>query len=159
MDILKAVVVAIIGGLFGAWVTAIRAKWSAFSSDYSKRLEQAFTLIDRLAECSCIWWVKVEPSDNLKVSPSYIIGLKAQLATLIESIDQDYRGFNSVEVKRAYHSFVNACTGGEFPDKREQADSAQAVAILKYAELLKAQIFAVRRRDYSMRMEIDKRSR
>ena len=154
-DIIKAVTVAVIGGLFGAWLTSIRSKWTAFSADYSKRLEQAFTLIDHFSECSCTWWEGIVPSDKLKCSPSYIIGLKSRLSTLINSMNKDYPGFNSKAVNKAYHALAQACTGGAFP-KHPGGTSAQATEILKCAELLKAELFAVRRRDYTMRLTIKK---
>jgi len=150
MDILKAVLVALVGGIFGAWITAIRARWTAFSNDYSKRLEHVFIIIDRLAECSCIWWECIDPSDKLKANSNYILGLKIQLQTIIESIDKDYSGFNCTRVNKAYQNFVKACTGGDFPIRPASA-GGESKAILKSAELLKAELFSVRRDDYSMK--------
>lgn len=150
-DLIKAVVVAVIGGVFGAWLTSIRSKWTAFSADYSKRLEQAFTLIDHFAECSCIWWEGITPSDKLKASHSYIIGLKTRLSTLINSMERDYPGFKTASVNKAYVALGSACTGGAFPS-RPPENNSQATEILKCAELLKAELFAIRRRDYSMRL-------
>lgn len=154
-DLVKAVVVAIVGGIFGAWLTSIRSKWTAFSADYSKRLEQAFTLIDHFAECSCIWWEGIDPSDKLKSSPTYIIGLKIRLSTLIRSMERDYPGFNTEAVNKAYVALAGACTGGAFPAKPTKENS-QSTDILRCAELLKAELFAIRRRDYSMRLTMKK---
>ncbi|MDP4569868.1 hypothetical protein Q8O96_12500 [Pseudomonas sp. LPH60] len=154
-DLVKAIIVAVIGGVFGAWLTSIRSKWTAFSADYSKRLEHAFVLIDHFAECSCIWWEGIDPSDKLKASPTYIIGLKTRLSTLITSMDRDYPGFNTEAVNNAYVVLGNACTGGDFPSKAP-AQNSRATEILKCAELLKAELFAVRRRDYSMRLTMKK---
>lgn len=154
-DMLKAIVVAILSGFFGAWLTSIRAKWTAFSADYSKRLEQAFTLVDHFAECACIWWEAIEPADKLKCNPSYIVGLKVKLATLIISMNKDYPRFNSKSVDGAYHALTRACTGGDFP-KRSAEVTGQATEILRCAELLKAELFAVRRRDYTMHLTMKK---
>lgn len=150
-ELIKAVVVALVGGLFGAWITSIRSKWTAFSADYSKRLEQAFSLIDHFAECSCMWWEGIEPSDGLKVSPTYIIGLKARLSTLVGSMERDYPGYDTNAVNQALVTFGRACTGGSFPGSRI-AGNSQATEILTCAELLKAELFAIRRRDYRMRL-------
>ncbi|PHN17218.1 hypothetical protein [Pseudomonas sp. ICMP 561] len=155
-EILKAIVVALLGGWFGAWITSIRAKWTAFSSDYSKRLEQGFVLIDQLSECSCLWWERIDPSDKLKVNPGYIAGLQSRLTTFIQSMDDDYSGFNTSGVDQAYHDFTDECTGGLFPEKDAVVASGKSAAILNNAERLKAQLFAVRRRDYSMRLNIKK---
>lgn len=154
-DMLKAIVVAIIGGFFGAWLTSIRAKWTAFSADYSKRLEHAFTLVDHFAECACIWWEAIEPADKLKCNPGYIVGLKVKLSTLIISMNKDYPRFNSKALDGAYHSLSKACTGGDFPN-RALLVPGKATEILRCAELLKAELFAARRRDYSMLLTMKK---
>lgn len=154
-DLFKAVIVAVIGGMFGAWLTAIRSKWTAFSADYSKRLEHAFILIDHFAECSCIWWEGIDPSDKLKASPVYLVGLKIRLSTLIISMERDYPGFNKKAVSDAYAALGKASTGGNFPFKIPD-ETFRVTEILKCAEILKAELFAVRRRDYTMRLTMKK---
>ncbi|MNN84634.1 hypothetical protein D3C81_2018190 [compost metagenome] len=68
-------------------------------------------------------------------------------------MDRDYPGFNTERVNKAYVTLVSACTGGDFPTQPTEKNS-QATEILKCAELLKAELFAIRRRDYSMRLTI-----
>jgi hypothetical protein len=150
-ELAKTLASALAGGLFGAWITIKRAKYSSFSSDFSKRLDNVFSLIDKMSDVAAQWWYEGSPSESWENSPAYILGLKEQLTTILDSISRDYTGFNVKSVNEAYIAFVEACTGGRFPSP-EARDSTQISLILKRAELLKAAMFSGRRWNYAVRL-------
>jgi hypothetical protein len=70
-------------------------------------------------------------------------------------MNKDYPRFNSKTLDGAYHALSKACTGGDFPNQALLVPG-KATEILRCAELLKAELFAARRRDYSMLLTMKK---
>ncbi|EJM61574.1 hypothetical protein PMI30_05164 [Pseudomonas sp. GM50] len=139
---------ALLGGAIGVWITISRTQYSAYSADFSKRVEQILALIDRKAESSCRFWID-DNSDKLYTDEAYLIGLKSSLTVCVDALNKDYTGFNKTRILSALTEFNKSCTGYNFPNKGLPENIKPPVAeILKTAEILKCEIFKARKKNY-----------
>ncbi|WP_457980893.1 hypothetical protein L0Y47_08965 [Ectopseudomonas composti] len=136
------------GAVIGAWITVSRAKYAAYSSDFSKRVEHALSLISEKADCSCLFWLNPKDANKLKINSQYITGLRGSLVALIDAMDKDYKGFKKPELVNALFKFNEACTGGDFPQLTAEDGSKKISTILVTAETLKTEIFRARIKNY-----------
>ncbi|ELB2122330.1 hypothetical protein HJ118_23560 [Vibrio parahaemolyticus] len=147
LTILKIIFGTLLGAVIGAGITIWRTKYTVFSSDFSKRIEDACSLIDEMAECSSRIWANLDSSDPLKSNKHYVVGLKNRLSTQIHSLDEDYKEMKVKSVEQAFIEFSRVCTGGDFSSK-DVAAEYQISAIQKNAELLKSSLYKVRHSKY-----------
>lgn len=147
LTIIKVLIGTLLGSGIGAFITVWRTRYTALSSDFSKRIDNVSSLIDEMSECSSRIWAKIDSSDPLKSNKHYVIGLKTRLSVLIHSLEENYKGVKVKEVQEAYIAFSRACTGGDFSSK-DVSEEHQISAIQKSAETLKSELYKVRRSKY-----------
>ncbi|WP_426619480.1 hypothetical protein ACP3TY_06010 [Pseudomonas rustica] len=141
----------VVGAVLGVWITISRTKYTAYSADFSKRMEQLTALVDKLGECACRYWIK-DVSDKLKVEADYILGLRSSLSVAIDALNKDYKGFNGKQILDAFGKFNTACTGHNFPSREmEPGHPAPLAEILNTAENLKCEILRARKNNYRWR--------
>jgi len=144
-------ITGVIGAVLGVWITISRTKYTVYSADFSKRMEQLVALVDKFSDCACRYWIK-DASDQLKIEVDYVLGLKSSLAVAIDALNRDYKGFNGKQILDAFSKFNVACTGHNFPS-REMAPGhpAPLAEILNTAEKLKCEILRARKNNYGWR--------
>lgn len=136
------------GAIVAAWITISRAQYTAYSSDFSKRIDHALELINRKSECSCLFWLNSADAGELKTYDQYIIGLRDSLTILIDAMDRDYKGFKKAPLINALNDFHCACTGGDFPKHSPDDAKMHISSVLVTAETLKSEIFRARISNY-----------
>lgn len=138
----------LLGGLLGSGVAIWRSRYSAKSSDLTKRVETIYLLVDELSDAAARSGTHLgTEKDLLKSSKSYCIALQARIADALRRLNSDYGRFESTEVNRAYFDFADACTGGDFDSSAAQHE-ALIRRILLAGGRFKDEIGRVRMRFY-----------
>ena len=117
----------LIGGAFGALLGAViaiwRSRYSAKSTDLTKRVETIHSIIDTLADSASRARTRLgAEKDGLISNKSYCIALQGRLEDAVERLNKDYGNFTEKDLNHAFAEFVTACTGGAFDEAEQEPD-------------------------------------
>lgn len=117
----------LIGGAFGALLGAViaiwRSRYSAKSTDLTKRVETIHSIIDALADSASRARTQLgAEKDSLLSNKSYCIALQGRLEDAIQRLHTDYGKFTDTELNGAFTEFVTACTGGTFDEPEKEPE-------------------------------------
>ena len=144
------------GAALGVWITISRTKYTAYSADFSKRMEQLNASVDKLSDCACRYWIN-DATDKLKVEADYVLGLKSSLSVAIDALNRDYKGFNGRQILDAFGRLDTACTGRNFPSREVVPGHSLPLAeILTTAENHKCETLRARKNNYRWRDAVRK---
>lgn len=111
------------GALIGAAIAIWRSRYSAKSTDLTKRLETVTSIIDALADSASRARTQLgAEKDGLISSKSYCVALQARLEDAIGRLNKDYGKFSDEGLTRAFVEFTKACTGGKFDESCAQPE-------------------------------------
>lgn len=139
---LASVIIAVISAGVAIYTNYWRTQYTARAQDFSKRLDEASSLITKIETLACEYWGS---SDSLatKDIEKHIVGLSAKLDVLLGFLDQVYSNFQQVQVLREITEFSKACTGGTF-DSERKSDPDRIRLILETGERLKVALLLTR---------------
>jgi len=117
----------LIGGAFGALLGAAiaiwRSRYSAKSTDLTKRVETINAIIDALADSASRARTRLgAEKDRLLSSKSYCVALQGRLEDAIQRLHTDFGKFSDDKLSGAFTEFASACTGGTFDESEDESE-------------------------------------
>ena len=103
----------LLAGTIAIYTNYWRTKYTVKGQDFSKRVEELVKKIDSIEEISCDYWENNDAEKN-KLYESKIIGRLAQVKTLINHLERNYKVPTIGEINDTIIAFRKVCSGGKF---------------------------------------------